>query len=102
MNSQLTSQLGWASKQAQKILGEDFTLGGTTYQGVVRRGEPTFLPGPNGIERIEEITVVATIGQFASAPTAAPRTTAAIGSRAYWLTRVDSDALNYFLTFVPA
>ena len=102
MNSHLSRLLAGAAKQAEALMGESFTLGGATYHGTVRNDPPQFIPGPNGIQRQESLTIVATKAQFATAPTAAPRMAATIGGSAYWLTSVDDDDLHYFLGFVPA
>lgn len=101
MNSALLATLKIASTTAQSQLGQTITIDGANYTGVVQRGDPIFQPGPNGIERIEALTLVLTLDQFSAAPTAAPRANVVISGTRYWGTKVDADELHYFITCVP-
>lgn len=101
MDQYLSRILASAATQAQTILGESFTLAGETYKGVVTTA-PEFIPGPNGIERVDKLSIVATKGQFDTAPAAVPRVAVSLGGQSYWCTAVDDDDLHYFLTCVPA
>lgn len=101
MRSDIFALLKSASKEAQAIMGESFTFAGETYKGTINRGDPEIAPGPNGFERTETLSIVATKTQFDSSPVAAPRASVTARSRSWWCTGVDSDDLHYFLRCVP-
>lgn len=105
----LSSLLASAAAQAQSILAPiadpdgdgEFTLGGTTYDGVLHLRDAEMVPGPNGLERIERLEIVATAAQFATAPSAAPRAAVSALARNWWCVAVRPAGPNYLLTCIP-
>ncbi len=102
MNSQLTSILTAAAAQAQGILGETFTLSGTSYTGVVEEDPAFMVPTPNGFEPKRALRIVATLSQFDSAPSAATRPALVARSTTWRLISVTEGPLQYALTAVLA
>lgn len=106
----LSPLLAAAAAQAQSILApltdpDDlgvFTLSGTEYTGVLKLRVVGMEPGPNGLRRIEELGIIATAAQFASAPSAAPRVAVTALGRSWWCVRVEPLGAQYQLDCVPA
>lgn len=105
-----SSTLAWAAKQAQTILAPmadpsgsgEFTISGTERKGVLNLHRIDMGLGPNGLIRVEELTIEATAAQWATAPAAAPRFAVTALSRSWWCTSVKTIGVCYVLTCVPA
>lgn len=102
--------LAWAAAEAQRILAPmaepddegTFTLAGVEYTGVPNLRVVGMQPGPNGLERIEELDIVATAAQFDAIPSAAPRQAVTALGRNWSLVKVGPPGVSYTLTCVPA
>lgn len=80
----------------------NFTLSGTSYQGVLNE-VATEVPGTaTGFEVVRELRIVAERTQFAAAPDASTRPVVTALGVSWYLTNVGESSLHYFLTCRPA
>jgi len=108
----LASLLRTAATQAQGVLAQlagattssasNFTLNGTTYQGVVVEVSAQVPVSVTGYEIIRELRITATRDQFAAKPSAAPRLPVTALGVNWYLTNVEEGAVHYTLTCKPA
>lgn len=101
-----------AATQAQGILAQlagattssatNFTLNGTAYQGVVVEQSALVPGGLSGYETLRELRITATISQFTTKPSAAPRLPVTALGVNWYLTNVEEGAVHYTLTCKPA
>ena len=106
------SLLRTAAAQAQGVLAQlagattssasNFTLNGTTYQGVVVEVSAQVPVSVTGYEIIRELRITATISQFTAKPSAAPRLPVTALGASWYLTNVEEGAVHYTLTCRPA
>ncbi|MES2694477.1 MAG: hypothetical protein V4773_13460 [Verrucomicrobiota bacterium] len=108
--NQYSTQLASAAALAQSVLASladpeddgEFTIGDDDYEGVLNLRTVAMEPGPNGLKRIEELEIVATRAQWATAPEAAPRFGVTALGREWWCTKVSPAGPCWSLTCVPA
>jgi hypothetical protein len=106
----LSAILAQAALQAQGILapladpdgGGIFTIGVDDFTGVLNLRQIDTQLGPNGVLRVEELTITATAAQFDSTPTFAPRTAVTAYGRDWLITKVDEGGTHHTFTCVPA
>jgi hypothetical protein len=105
-----SAQIALAAKTAQIVLapltdesGEAgvFTLGGTDYTGVFYEVNATDPLDPTGVRCLRQLTIHAEASQFASAPSAHPRTTLTAKGRTWTLTSTTDLPNHYRLTCRP-
>ena len=95
--STLSKMAGAASATA-----DNFTLNGTTYQGVVVEVSAQVPVSVTGYEIIRELRITATRDQFAAKPSAAPRLPVTALGASWYLTNVEEGAVHYTFTCKPA
>lgn len=100
--TQLSPILTAAAAQAEGVLGETYTLGGTSYTGVIEEDENMMVPTPNGFEPRRGLRIVSTLAQFDTAPSAATRPRVVARSSQWNVISVKPGPLQYTITCVIA
>lgn len=103
MNAAFLAKLQSASAAAQSVLGESFTLAGTTYTGTFASTQIARAIELAGIGERAELRLVATKAQFASTPwTTSARLQLTARGRPWSIVKVDTDDLHYLFDLKPA
>lgn len=102
MQAAFLSQLQAAATQAQTLLGESFTLGGTTYTGTLNETRATAELTAAGVHTVKLLEIAVTKTQFSAKPNPASRPSLTARGSVWTLTGgVGESELHYFLTAVP-
>jgi hypothetical protein len=68
MNDEIRALMAEGTGMAEEMLGEAFTINGTSYRGVFATGQPNVQMLQHGVVETTGVTMRATIEQFATPP----------------------------------